>query len=344
MKASIEGEDEDGCGLEVIDNEGVEHWIEIKYGPGDITYHEQDGYPDDPSKRTPEESEHVHQARRFARYHVKLQRGYDTMPPLVDPDRIETVRAAVVALSPEGFDELFGDLHQQLASYYDEDVERVLDIPAEAASPESVLYRKNVYLGVDPLETDLAEEAEELADEYGLDFTGESVATRSLTELDGEEVAAWEAFSEDLADRARETGTDVSAGTYIDAVSPLHMAYIDDAGREHVQEVEEPFERDPDAMIELGVIDPGPPAEFQAYLAFHLRCQVRDAFVRMGLEPPEAYRVLGYGNFEATERYKHLDMYPEYHDPEADLAGWGIEMAGEDSSDDEDDDGLLGIF
>ncbi|PYZ02522.1 hypothetical protein C8039_18400, partial [Halogeometricum sp. wsp3] len=52
------------------------HGIHVGFD-GEVTYHEQDGYPDDPDKRTSEENEHVNQARRYAKYYVFAQRGYD---------------------------------------------------------------------------------------------------------------------------------------------------------------------------------------------------------------------------------------------------------------------------
>ena len=62
-------------------------------------------------------------------------------------------------------------------------------------------------------------------------------------------------------------------------------------------------------------IDVQSPDDFQEYLAFKLKSQVRDCFVRMGVQPPEACLVLGYGRYEATERYTKVDCYPKYHDP-----------------------------
>jgi len=333
MDGQIIGEDEKDVGVEVTDNNGVEHHIEMHKSNGEIYAHEQDGYPDDPSRRTPAESEHVHQARKFARYYVKLERGYDTMPPLIDPDRIDATRRAVEAMSGEEFERLFGDLHQQMASHHHDDVAPVVTIPGDAADRDAVFYCKNLFQGVDPGETDLAETAEDLAAEHGIDPEGESTAGTPVSEMTDETVETWTEFSKDLVSRAREEDVDLSEGTFVDGVSGVYVFYPTTAGEMATTDPDDPFERDPDVQIQLPPIDPGPLTEFQAYLAFNLRCQVRDSFVRMGVEPPEEFAVLGYGRYEALERYEKLAMYPEFHDPEADLA----EGSG-------DDDGVLGLF
>lgn len=54
-----------------------------------------------------------------------------------------------------------------------------------------------------------------------------------------------------------------------------------------------------DANVVLHVppleIESGFGERFREYLVHHLRCQVRDVFVRMGEQPPEEYQVDGYG-------------------------------------------------
>ncbi len=64
--------------------------------------------------------------------------------------------------------------------------------------------------------------------------------------------------------------------------------------------------------------DPGSLEEFREYLDHHLRCQIRDCYVGMGLVPPEPYRVVGFGNFIYARRYDHYDLYPRVHLQEGD--------------------------
>ena len=316
MDAIITGENDERVGLSVIDNNNVEHVIEIEFD-GEIKHHQSDAYATKAADRTPEENEYNEQARKFARYYVYLERGYDTIPPTAHPERINAVRLALQDLGDDRFDELFGDLYSQLRSYYDYDAERPIPVPPLASDSESVLYRQHVYLGVDPLETELTDDAEDLATAYGLDLSKTSVQEQSLDELSASTIADWMSFATDLVDRADEQAVDLADGAYIDAVSTLYPSYLDDSGAQQTAEPDtDPFEREPDTVIELPPIDPGPLAEFRAYLDHHLKCQIRDCFVRMGVEPPEQFRVLGNGRLEATAAYMLLDMYPRYHDPD----------------------------
>jgi len=315
MKATIEGEDENYVKIYVTDNLDSEHDLTIEKVSGDIPYHQCEAYASTPRNRTPEQNEHNEQARKFAQYYVYLQHNYDTVPPQIHPDRVDMVRAALASLSQTEFEDLFGDLYRQLQSHQD-GTERVIDIPAGAASTDSVLYRKHIYLGVDPLETDFREETRELAARHGLDLNDQPLRDVSLTDFSRHELTDWMGFSQHLGELAIDEGVDLSDGLYIDAVSPLHMCYLDADGEEHVTEPDTHIGVDSDAMIELPPMESESIEWFQKYLNHNLACQIRDSFVRMGLEPPEKFRVLGYGRFEAAEQYRRLDMFPNYIDPD----------------------------
>ena len=313
MDAEIIGENQDGIGVDVVDNNGIIHEISIDKEKWDIVYHDQEGYPDDPDERKDAENEYVNQSRRFAQYYIYAGRGYDTVPPRIHPERINAVRVAVASLSEPQFEHHFGDLYQQLRSHDDSTVDRVIEVPSAASDSDSVLYRKNVYLGVDLLETDVSEEAQELADLYELDLTDSSIETQSHAEHSTSDLEAWQSFAQELAVDQNEN---LSEGLKLGGVSSLHLTYIDADGEEHVTSSKEPFDRAPDVRIELPVMDVGTLDEFKAYINHNLACQIRDCFIRMGLEPPEPFQVLGYGDFESAEQYKHLEMYPNYIDPE----------------------------
>ena len=109
MNANITGENDERVGLYVTDNNDVEHWIEMEFD-GEIKYHEQDGYPDDPDDRTGDGNEHVNQARRYAKYYVYQERGYDTLPWDLDYERFQTVQGTLEELSTGDIEEYFGDL------------------------------------------------------------------------------------------------------------------------------------------------------------------------------------------------------------------------------------------
>lgn len=313
MKGKITGEDEVRIGLHVTDNNSAKHRIEMEFD-GEIKYHQCQSYDKKARNRTDEENEHNKQARKFAQFYVSTERGYDTVPPHFDPNRIEAVRRNLASLSDTEFRRLFGDLRQQMASYHD-DTERAIPIPEAAPGPDSVLYRQNVYLGFDPRETEVDDQAQELAATHGLDLA--EISERRVADISSEAVSDWKAFATELADQIRGTDVECSDALSIDAVSSLYTTYIADDQYITAPETD-PFDRDPDTMIELPPVDPGSLDEFRAYLDHHLKCQIRDSFVRMGLQPPEPFRVLGNGRLEATAAYKLLEMYPEYHDPNED--------------------------
>jgi len=312
MDAIITGESQ-RIGLSVIDNNDVEHLIEMDE-EGEIKYHEQDGYPDNAAKRNKEGNEHVEQARRFAQYYVYVERGYDTVPSTDHPERINAVRLAIQDLNDTEFEALFGDLRRQMLSYH-EDVDRPIPVPSQAAGQDSVLYRQNVYLGVDPLETDIAADATDIASAYDLDLSNETLK-QSLDDLSAAAIENWQSVTDEIADRAADREIELDSGMYIDAVSSLYASYLDDHSDVTVtQPATDPFDRDPETLIELPPINPGPLAKLREYLDHHLKCQIRDCFIGMGVEPPEQFRVLGNGRLKATVAYTLLDIYPEYHDP-----------------------------
>lgn len=302
MDAIITGESE-RIGLSIIDNNDVEHLIEMDED-GEIKYHEQDGYHDNPAKRTHDDNERVEQARRFARYYVFQERGYDTLPQLENPVRLEAARQALERLSTSAFESMFGDLYQQFQSDFDPDVEEVVDLPADVADPDLVVYQRDLYLGFDPDTIDFGDEVRTLAEEYGVDLNAPS--TESSDE-------AWQQFGHAAAEVADDNDESLLSGMDLAAVSGIHLVYPDTSRTEQRVTAETPLSREPEARLELPSVDPGSIERFRALLAFHLRCQIRDLFIGMGVEPPEAFRVLGPGRYASTMRYRLLDMYDEYY-------------------------------
>lgn len=315
MKAVITGENDERVGINLRDNNDVEHIIEMEFD-GEIKYHEQDGYPDRAVKRTREGNEHVEQARKFAQYYVYRQRGYDTVPASCHPERIETVRQAIRGLSDDAFKEAFGDLYQQMASYHDAEVDRAVAIPRGAPDGDSVIYRQNLYLEFDFGESAVAEQIADLAAVHDIDL--EELAERSATDLSTIDLEGWDEFVGEFSEFVGDGETDITESVSLEAASSLYTAYIDRDGDQQIQQPErDPLEREPDTVLELLPVEPGSLSEFRTYLDHHLKCQVRDSFVRMGLEPPERFRVVGNGRFKAAVAYKLLDLYPKYYDPDA---------------------------
>ena len=267
MDGKITGETDDLLGLSVIDNNDVEHIIDIRKYDGDVIAHNQDGYPDDPNERTDEENAHVKQARRYAKYYVATETDHETLPWDLNPDRIETVFEAVGRLSDEEITEHFGELLEQCLSHYQDDpdvdvgdVSRPVSLPTDnIASDDAVTYQQEIYLDED--------------DEI-----------------------------------------ETTAGISI-------CYYVAKGDRRTTRHGTAP-DREPDGRIEISPVPIVAAAPFRDYLRYNLRCQIRDCYLGMGLEPPETYKVLGPGQYQFTVRYYHSDMYPEYFDKQADIPGY----------------------
>lgn len=317
MQAEIIGEDDVDIGTEVVDNNGANHQIEMHKSDGSIYAHHCNAYADEPKDRTLEENQHNEQARRYAKFYVYYERGYETVPRSARPEHIDAVRRAITALSPAEFQEFFGGTYQQLKSHFDDGVNRPVDLPADVPDENAILYKQDVYLGIDIEHDAIVDEAQTIAAEYGFDLSN-GPDTRVLTELSREEVQRWETFADELTDTTDETDADLEPDLQHGAVSGLHVAYPKH-GDLLTDRAEDPFDRDPDATLELIPIDHDSIEAFRSFLEHHLRCQVRDRFVSMGVVPPEPYRVLGMGTFTAYRRYTTYDMYPELHSTDADI-------------------------
>ncbi|RYJ13327.1 hypothetical protein ELS19_04680 [Halogeometricum borinquense] len=316
MKATIIGEDEVDVGVEVIDNGEIEHRIVVGHD-GKIKSHVQDGYPDDPPKRTNKEDETVSQARRFARWHVYREKGYDTVPNPDNPDRIAAVLLALLGLDDQQFDQYFGMLYEQMASHERADVAPVLDLPQEVYSEEFIVYKQNVYLeeSLDAMQDQLTQPATEVFGEENLqEFlqeTGDGLVAKARSLVGG---------GTDEDEDASEEPSIPEADLSIADVSGLDTMYSTPEGYKTI-EGEDPVSREPDARIET--LPMGYTREqFRYHVGHNLICQIRDCFISMGVEPPAQYRLLGHGKFKYSAKYRDFDFYPDYWDYEANIPGY----------------------
>lgn len=271
MNAEITGETEDVIGVSVIDDNDVEHLIDIELD-GDLKRYKSGVYPASSDDRTTEENIEVSHAIRYAKYYVAKTRGYDTCPWDLNPDRFETVRDALAGLSAEEAETFFGDLLEQSLSHYRDDpdvdtgdLSRPVALPEDMVEDETaVIYQQEVYL--------------------------------------------------DAADE-------------IETVSGLLICYYADAGnRQTIRHGDAP-DRDPDARVEVLPVPIVSIEPFRDYLLYNLRCQIRDCYLAMGLEPPEEFRVLGPGQFRFTVNYAVAEYYPEYFDKDADIPGYSYQFS-----------------
>lgn len=314
MKGKIAGEDKEGIGVTVIDDNDVEHQIAMDF-EGEIEAQGQDGYPSNPADRTNEEDESVSQARRYAKYRVYQETGYDTVPNTENPDRIAAVLLALIALDDEQFTEYFGTLYEQAASHDRADVVPPLDLPQEVYSEEFLIYKQNVYLeeDLDAIQEQLARPATAVLGEQNLDTlasaSGDGLISKAASLVGG--------GSADDSDTPEIPGADLT----IEGVSGIDTMYYEDTNEERTIEGQDPFDREPDARLEI-VPTSYDRDRFRLHVGHNLVCQIRDCFIGMGLEPPEPYRVLGHGQYKYTGKYRHFEFYEPYFDHDASIEGY----------------------
>ena len=148
MDGVITGETDTILGVSVVDDEETEHVVDIRKEDGKIMGHSQDGYPDDPDKRTGEGNEMVDQARDYAKWYVDQETDHDTSPWYLNCDRIEAVRTAIADLSEEALRDHFDEYYRQLAGKYDDEITRPHPdpVPAGEAMNRYREYKLDIYL------------------------------------------------------------------------------------------------------------------------------------------------------------------------------------------------------
>lgn len=307
MQPEIEGEDEEYVKVYCTDNGGIEHELTVQKESGEIAYHSQDGYADHPSDRTMEETEHGNQARRYAKWHVYRELGYQTLPRYENPDAIVGAMLAIGATPTAKIDEHFGALLDKLRRH---DKGQVSEGGVDNVDPEEVVaYRQNVYLESDPL----AEEPP-LAEQFAEYF---SDPAETVDNVFGEGEPSFKVIADLLAGNAEP----VKALPEFEIESVSDVQYLDGESVSEQPQIGE-SDREPDATIELLPLDPAVFDSPRELLFSHLGNQVRDRYLLMGAEPPEAFQQQGLGTFDGTKKQQLLDMYDEYYLAEDSVSSW----------------------
>ena len=323
MDAHIHREDRRTVTFRVVDNDDAEHELSITEG-GVVDHHRCLDYPADEQDRTAREQEHTEQVRRFVKYHLWRHRdqraldAYSTDDGIANPDRVGLAALVLATMSPERLRETLDTVTQQaLAVHTGEQDETPISPPPTAPDADCLRVEQDLALAL------TNEQTRVLAD--------------ALTEMGG--LARLQQLLDMLPNRADE---DLFAhlGTMLEAVgetAPAHPAdYVEHRGQPRVYWETEghvrvcygegthsgEFDRS-DVQIQLPVVGQQirSPAAFQRALLAHLRCQVRDCYLGMGVAPPEGVRVRGRGIDAFTRIYDSTDIYQPYHSTEA-IVDW----------------------
>lgn len=316
MKAKFIGEDASDIGVIVVDNLDAEHHIEVRKDGGNVYYHDCEAYSDDPSDRTYEENEHVAQAQRIAKYYVYRQRGCDTLPPLPNPDRLATVAAVIAGLSDDRFEQYFDSYYQQFRGDSGES-NPVVEVPPEAEG-NPIFFETEVSLSLttdevraflaDGDEPTIATLREGLADAVAGDISEPEARLRATR---SEDTTPEDAEIDDLA---------------LEAVSDVQVMWSPASNQKERVGGETPdIDRKPDAQFQLAPFHPESRETFRGQLLRHLRYQIRDCYLTMGIAPPEPFRVQGPGLFNRCTWFQHYDVYEPYHRTDVDITDWQVD-------------------
>lgn len=316
MRAEISAEDDQHVGVLVIDNNGSEHDLTLLKSDGEVVYHDHDNYPSEPESRTENQNQHVFQARKYAKYYVYRETAYDTLTPYRNPDRIAATLCTLQNRSLGEIEADFGQFYRQQASHFREEVQRPVSISRHVSGDDFVLYHQHVQL-----EADLDEvrgTAEQFAEEIG-SLTADIASEFSLQDfLDG----ALGGIADTFTDEADADDLELDLPDFgIENTSQVYYRYYE-ATNETRTVGDDEFDPDPDTRLEMPPSSVESLEQFDALLSRHLLCQLRDAYVSRGIEPPAAYRVLGHGTHHDAQNYRIVDLYPDYVDPDADISGY----------------------
>ncbi|WP_323677353.1 hypothetical protein [Halorubellus sp. PRR65] len=130
METEIAGWDDEGLGVEVIDNNGDRHQISLDWD-GNVTNHAQETYPRDSTKRTDEQERLMQQVRVRAEYaaHNHFEDKGIIEDPSWLPAEIERAMNAVRTLPTDTFVEHFRDYYDAVRDHkgerIDDDVQSV---------------------------------------------------------------------------------------------------------------------------------------------------------------------------------------------------------------------------
>lgn len=318
MDAEITGKNDERFGLYVQDNADVEHWLEMEFD-GEIQHHDQDPYPRFAVEQDADDVIRLREAQEYCKYHVLHERGYPTLEPRHTPAWLALGLGAIARLDAEAFERHFGEILQQYHSWIRPGVEPIVEVPEEGTLG-GVVFRADVYLGLD-----FAEYVEHPDRVSPIPDVADVTEPSDLQRVLGDHAAA------------------LAEGELVEAVSDIEVFYQvqhDDGSIEEttVGERTSDIDRPADLRIELL----GPDSTLQAdlpapalteILLHHLQCQVRDAYLRAGMEPPPAFRLLGQGLFEQTKAYEFGTIHPRYHVTDAEIEGYrtpteGLEIPG----------------
>lgn len=303
--------------LRITDATDAEHRLTLARD-GAVTDHWCDRYPAD-DEPTALEREWLARAERFAKYYVDRTADGNALDPYVDrignPDRVAVAALVLATMSQT-------TLEQRLEACYEQ-----LTAPRTDEEPPVARPRQHPDAELQRVEQDLSlsVEPDAAARLSGLLAECDGLATlRNALDVrpDRPDEDLFERLDRILRTAGSSGHTD---GRVVDADAPLCVRWGTDGPTR--AEYGDGTEPQPDGSVaaRLQLIPHHRPiisiAAFQRTLVDHLRCQLRDCYVGMGLRPPNHARVTGPGIAACTAAYESVDGLQRYHD-EHSIVDW----------------------
>ncbi|QPV64113.1 hypothetical protein I7X12_05670 [Halosimplex litoreum] len=114
MEANILGQDDQGCGVEVFDENNNRHSISINWG-GTIHKHSTENYPLQPENRTPDEQRIMTQVEERAKYAAQQEfPDAEILHPMWDPAHVEAGLRSLASYDVEAFHEEFREFYEAI--------------------------------------------------------------------------------------------------------------------------------------------------------------------------------------------------------------------------------------
>ncbi|ELZ09340.1 hypothetical protein C479_10980 [Halovivax asiaticus JCM 14624] len=321
MKATIESETENQLIVSVLDNADEHHRITLdRTGTLDSHYCGDEEW--NAATLSGEQAIRARRSVRFAKYYCFRTHGIAAVDAygadqITYPERLTATALVLAALTPETVERLF----EMVTNQFEEPADHVVEPPT--ADPDAEWTH---------IEQDLLLDGTRGRLPTLVDATIELEAIGALRQL----LDRYPDRRSDLLPRRLATilGSNHQEETTRDKTTAPGWSIVD-TGTPHVHWEGGEVTPGPDT----GVVDdtdwirgariqlPRPdrpvrtPAGLQRRLLDHLRCQLRDCYVGMGLAPPSGCRVRGPGIAWCTELYETHPTEQRYHDPDA-IVDW----------------------
>ncbi|SEL79093.1 hypothetical protein [Haloferax larsenii] len=313
--------------LRITDHEDTAHHLTLSAdGMVEDHWHDQ-SLPDDHSRSLGDE-ERLARVERFAKYYLTRTTDADVLSPysstdqIADPDRLAVTTLLVGAMAQDTLASHLRPCYDQLTAHRRND-EPPVTPPEPTRDTPGKLVEQDIHLTLDTEE--IRQLSDVLTELNGLGEIRQALDVRP----DRDDTDLFARLDRLLSTAGGTSAEDVSSEQFLRVSSPLRVHWNTDDGPTRV-EYGDSTEPDDDATLAARIqLTPSHTpiismAAFQRTLVDHLRCQIRDCYVGMGLRPPADTRVTGHGIAACTDRYDRAGQLQNYHNDHAILDWVGL--------------------